>query len=165
MIIIRIVDDDGQIIDHFNEGDRIVRKASVEHLKDTQVWNIEHFYKGNLDEIRKQLEDLSVYEKSFLFTIIAYVGYTDCCIKYDNGNCIGFDDLVVLNRMGRTKTMNTINSLRQKDIIYKGSNSKGIQYFINPWLFCKGNRINSVLKTMFKNYRIKVMNGRKWGDM
>ena len=165
MIIVRIVDDDGQVVSEFNTGDRIVRKASIEHLKDTQVWDVGKFYKGNINEVRKQLESLSVYEKAFLFCIVSYIGYEDCCIKYDNGNCIGFDDLVVLNKMGRTKTANTINELRKKDIIYKGNNSKGIQYFVNPWLFCKGTRINVVLKTMFKNYRVKVMNGLKWGDI
>jgi hypothetical protein len=161
----RIVDDDGQVIGAIQEGDRIVRKATVEHLKDTEVWSIEHFYKGNMDEVRKQLESLSVYEKAFLFCIVSYVGYEDCCIKYDNGNCIGFDDLVKLSRMGRTKTLNTINELIKKDIIYKGKNSKGLQYFINPWLFCRGKRIDVVLKTMFKNYRIKVRNGVKWSEL
>jgi hypothetical protein len=161
----RIVDDDGQVIGSIREGDRIVRKATVEHLNDTEVWSIEHFYKGNMDEVRKQLESLSVYEKAFLFCIVSYVGYEDCCIKYDNGSCIGFDDLVKLCRMGRTKTLNTINELIKKDIIYKGKNSKGLQYFINPWLFCRGKRIDIVLKTMFKNYRIKVRNGIKWGEL
>jgi len=161
----RIIDDDGQVIGSIKEGDRILRKASVEHLKDTEIWSIEHFYKGNMDEVRKQLESLSVYEKAFLFCIVSYVGYEDCCIKFDNGNCIGFDDLVKLCRMGRTKTLNTINELIKKDIIYKGKNSKGLQYFINPWLFCRGKRIDVVLKTMFKNYRIKVRNGMKWSDL
>lgn len=156
---------DGEIVGAINEGDRIIRKASVDYLKDTEVWKIEHFYKGNINEIRKQLESLSIYEKAFLFAIATYVGYEDCCIKHDNGQCMGFDDLVKLCRMGRTKTMTTLNSLIKADILYKGRNSKGLQYFVNPWLFCKGNRIDKVLKTMFKNYRIKVMNGMKWGEL
>lgn len=161
----RIVDDDGVIIGMIGEGDKIIRKASVEYLQDTEIWKIEHFYKGNISEIRKQLEDLSIYEKSFLFCIATYVGYEDCCIKHDNGVCFGFDDLVKLTRMSREKTLNTINSLIRADVIYKGKNSKGLQYFVNPWLFCKGNRINTVLKTMFKNYRIKVKNEMKWSDL
>lgn len=160
-----VVDDNGEVVTQIYEGDRILRKKSVEHLSDTQIWKIDNFYKGNIEEVRKQMESLSTYEKAFLFTIVTYVGYEDCCIKHDNGNCLGFDDLVLLARMGRTKTQETINSLIKKDIMYKGRNSKGIQYFVNPWLFCKGQRIQSVLKTMFKNYRIKVMNGQKWGEI
>jgi hypothetical protein len=162
---VNVVDDNGQVVTQINEGDRILRKKSVEHLSDTHVWKIDNFYKGNIEEVRKQLESLSTYEKAFLFTIVTYIGYEDCCIKHDNGNCMGFDGLVALARMGRTKTQETINSLIKKDIMYKGRNSKGIQYFVNPWLFCKGQRIQNVLKTMFKNYRIKVMNGQKWGEI
>lgn len=156
---------DGKVIGSIDEGDRILRKASIEYLKDTEVWYISHFYKGNIDEVRKQLESLSTYEKAFLFCIATYVGYEDCCIKYDNGNCMGFDDLVKLTRLSREKTLSTINDLRKKDILYKGNNSKGLQYFVNPWLFCKGSRIQNVLKTMFKNYRVKVMGDRKWGEL
>jgi hypothetical protein len=160
-----VIDEHGEILTSLNPGDRILRNKSVEYLSDTQIWNIKKFYKGNIEELRKQLESLSTYEKAFLFTIVTYVGYTDCCIKYDNGNCIGFDDLVGLTRMGRSKTNETINSLVKKDIVYKGRNSKGLQYFVNPWLFYKGNNINNVLKTMFKNYRVKVMGDKKWGDL
>ena len=78
---------------------------------------------------------------------------------------MGFEDLVTLNKMGRTKTNETINSLIKKDIIFKGKNSQGVQYFVNPWLFCRDNSINNVLQTMFKSYRIKVMGGLKWGEI
>ena len=57
-----------------------------------------------------------------------------------------------------------INGLIEKDILYKGRNSRNVQYFANPWLFCKGNRINKVLKTMFKNYEIRTMDKTKWKD-
>lgn len=161
----KIVDEQGEILGTLNVGDKILRKQSIEHIKDTQVWVIQHFYKGNIDEVRKQLESLSTYEKAFLFTVITYVGYEDCCLKHDNGICLGFDDLVAMAKMGRSKVQETINLLIKKDILYKGRNSKGLQYFVNPWLFCKGTRIDKVLKTMFKNYRVKIRGGQKWGTM
>jgi len=60
----------GEEVNTLNDGDRIVRKKSIDSLKSIQVWNIKHFYKGNINEIRKQLEALSVYEKAFLFAIV-----------------------------------------------------------------------------------------------
>jgi hypothetical protein len=72
--------------------------------------------------------------------------------------------LVEITGLSRGAVYDAINSLIRKDIIYKGRNSKNRQYFVNPWLFCKGNRINKVLKTMFKNYRIRVLGGVKWKD-
>jgi hypothetical protein len=163
--------DTGEITDEIYEGDRvrIIRKESLDYLVNTQSdfqeWHIENFYKANAPELRKIMQDLSVYEKAFIFAMATYVGYDDCCIKYPNGNDIGTEDLIKLTGFGRTKLFETIESLVKKDVIYKGKNSHGRQYFINPWLFCKGNRINVVLKAMFKNYRIRIRGGVKWKDI
>jgi DNA-binding MarR family transcriptional regulator len=161
----RIIDDDGQIIGEINEGDRILRAESLEYLENYQIWKIEHFYKGNTEELRKMFKCLSTSEKAFLFCMAVYVGYEDCCLKHDNGNELSFDDMVEISGMSRSTVSEVLNSLIKKDIIYRGKNSRTRQYFINPWLFCKGQRINKVLRTMFKNYRVKVMGGQKWGDI
>jgi DNA-binding MarR family transcriptional regulator len=62
-----IIDDNGQIIGHLKEGDRILRKESIEYLENYQVWKLEHFYKGNTAELRKMFQILSTPEKAFLF--------------------------------------------------------------------------------------------------
>lgn len=161
----------GELIE-FRTGDRIVRKASLEAYsrlkeqnKEYQEWKIEHFYKGNIEEIRKTMQNLDVYEKAFLYSIATYIGYEDCCLKYDNGIELKFDSLVEISGISKGKLSSVISSLVEKDILYKGKNSNTMQYFVNPWLFCKGNRINKVLKTMFKNYKIQVFNGTKWKDL
>lgn len=115
--------------------------------------------------MRKIMKELDVYEKAFLFSVAPYVGYEDCCLKYDNGIELKFDTLVNITGISKGKLSSVINSLVEKDILYKGKNSNSTQYFVNPWLFCKGNRINKVLKTMFKNYQIQVFNGTKWKDI
>jgi len=131
-----------------------------------QEWKIEHFYRGNIEEICKVMKDLDVYEKAFLFSIAPYVGYEDCCLKYpSNGIELKFETLVDISGISRSKLSTVIASLVEKDILYKGKNSKTTQYFVNPWLFCKGNRINKVLKTMFKNYQIQVKDGTRWKDL
>lgn len=112
------------------------------------------------------MKDLDVYEKAFLFSIAPYVGYEDCCLKYpSNGIELKFETLVDISGISRSKLSTVIASLVGKDILYKGKNSKTTQYFVNPWLFCKGNRINKVLKTMFKNYQIQVKDGTRWKDL
>ena len=154
----------GEILNELNEGDRIVRKKSLEYLANMNTWKIEHFYKGHIGEIRSILSELNRNERAFLFSIASYVGYEDCCLKHDNGNELKFSDLIKLSGMAKSLTSEVVNSLIKKDILYKGKNSKNIQYFINPWIFCKGQRINNVLKTMFKNYRVRVVN-KKWKDI
>lgn len=155
------------------EGDRIIRKASIdaysrikEKNKQYQEWKMEHFFKGNTEELCKIMKSLDIYEKAFLFSIAPYIGYEDCCLKHpSNGIELKFDSLVEISGISKGKLSTVIASLVEKDILYKGKNSKNIQYFVNPWLFCKGNRINKVLKTMFKNYEIQVLESTKWKDL
>jgi hypothetical protein len=162
----KIVIDDktGEKITELNPGDRIIRGKSIDYLNTTQEWKMEHFYKGNLEEIKRWMKDLVPNEKAILFTISPYVGYEDCCLKHLNGDMIAFDDIVELSCLSRGTASVVINSLIEKDILYKGKNGKERQYFVNPWLFCKGNRVNRVLKTMFRNYRIRVI-GKLWKDI
>ena len=101
----------------------------------------------------------------FFFAICSICGYDDCCLKFPNGTDITSKHLIEITGLSNGAVHDTINSLVKKDIIYKGKNSKNRQYFINPWLFCKGNRINKVLKTMFKNYNIRIYGGTKWKDL
>lgn len=154
----------GKEIDAIYAGDRVVRKESIDYLKSVDEWKIENFYKGHIKELEKWMKELSNVEKAFLFSIVPYISYNDCHLAYGNGVDIGTEDLVEISGLSRGAVYEAINSLIKKDIIYKGRNSKNRQYFVNPWLFAKGSRINKVLKTMFKNYRIRVLGGVRWKD-
>lgn len=162
----------GEISTDLYAGDRIVRASSkksykkkVEIPKECETWNLEEFYKANILEMRLLMKDLSQAEKAFLFSIAPYVSFDDCHLQYGNGLDIGTEELIKITNLSRGLVYQTIESLVKKDILYKGRNSKSRQYFVNPWLFCKGNRINKVLKTMFKNYKIRVLDGKKWKDI
>ena len=130
----------------------------------SEDWTLDYFYKGNISEIRAIMQELDTYEKAFLYSIAPFVSYEDCCIKYDNGKELTFDALSEISGISTGKLSKVIKSLIDKDILYKGKNSKNTQYFVNPWLFSKGNRINKVLKTMFKNYKIRTL-GLRWKEL
>jgi hypothetical protein len=168
-----IVSKEGEIIGELYAGDRIIRgkeeikkKLSPEDKKNNlDIWKIEHFYKGNVNEIMLLIKDLSAYEKAFLFSVAPYIGFDDCCIKHANNKSADFEALISLTGISKGKLSEVINSLRTKDVIYKGLNSKGTQYFVNPWIFCKGSRINKVLKKMFENYQIRIFDKKRWKDI
>ena len=167
-VVSYIVDaETGEACNEIREGDRhrVVRKESIDYLSQHQDWKMEHFYKGHTDEIRKLMRELSTNEKAFLFSVVVYVGYEDCCIKHPNGKDITTSDLMEITGLGKSYFYETVNGLIKKDIIYKGKNSKNRQYFVNPWLFCKGNRINKVLKTMFKNYKVRICGNIPWKNL
>jgi len=177
-IVGRATNLDGEITHQLRQGDRIISGNSLNNYKtkkireaealksgDKQEWNLEHFFKGHIPEIRGLMKSLSVFDKAFLFSIATYVGYEDCCLKYDNGRVLDFEALIDISGMSRGKLSQVLSGLIKADIIYKGNNSKGMQYFVNPWIYCKGVRINAVLKTMFKNYHVRVLNGKTWGSV
>ena len=160
-----VLENSGEVLTEMKAGDMIVRKRSVEYLESVKVWKIDHFYKGNLREIAKWMKELSPHEKALLFTVSPYVGYEDCCLKKENGDMFRFKDMVEQSCMSRATVAKSLGGLIAKDILYLGKNSKGRQYFMNPWLFSRGHRINNILKTMFSNYRIKVCQNVKWGSL
>lgn len=166
----------GEITTEIYEGDSIRRKESREtYIRHEQertekkpsemlVWNMSNFMKMNVAEVRLWMDDLSQAEKSFLFSIVPCVSYDDCHLEID-GRDIGTEDLINITKLSRGLVYETIRTLTQKDILYRGKNSKNRQYFVNPWIFCKGNMINKVLKTMFKNYKIRILGGKQWEDV
>lgn len=176
-IVASVVDPDtGEIIDTISAGDRIVRKESSDsyrknikkHLKEEptyQRWDLDDFYRANISELTLLMDDLSQFEKAFLFSISPYVSYEESALKYKNNADIGTEHLIKITGMSRTTVYKTIDSLIKKDIIYRGMNSRSRQYFVNPWIFSKGSRINKVLKIMFGNYEIRLLGNKKWKDI
>jgi DNA-binding MarR family transcriptional regulator len=154
----------GEKVSQLNEGDRILRKQSLDRLENYQTWNIKHFYKGNIEELKELNKELTISEAGFLFKMIPYINYSDCLICHANGRDINQQDLCDITGLSRTRVHEIIKDLIDKDVLYKGKNSKSLQYFVNPWLFARGNTINKVLKSMFKNYKIKVLNV-KWKNL
>lgn len=152
-------------VTELNAGDRIMRKKSIEHLSEYETWSMKHFYKGNSTELRKLMPELSIYEKGILFSILPYIDYKSCVLSHQNGIDLSLGDIEKKSAVGRKKCGETVAMLIKKDILYRGKNSKGTQYFVNPWLFVKGNEIEVVLKTMFKNYKIKIHGNVKWKDL
>ena len=179
----KIIDSDGVILAEEKNGDRIkyVKAKSIEAYEEIKkakaikkqqeidegkfVWRFDGFFIGNIKEIEKILPSLDVYEKAFLYSMASYVGYEDCCLKYSNGKELDMDSMADISGISKRKLQDVVQGLIKKNILYRGKNSKTYQYFVNPWIFCKGNTINRVLKTMFKNYRIQTRDGVMWKDL
>ena len=172
MAIVMVDTETGEIVNEVYKGDRVIRKASIDHLKkpkeelpeDQTKWEMEQFYKGSIKELKLVSKQLTNAEVGFLFRVIPYISYIDCCIKHPNGKPIAIKGLTGITNTSRQSVSKTINSLVSKDILYKGRNSKEFQYYVNPWLFVRGNITNKILKNMFRNYYIHTK-GKKWKDL
>lgn len=123
------------------------------------------FVKGGTEELKLVLKELDVYEKAFVLSLMPYVGYEDCAIKKGNGSPLGMKDFEDVSGISLRKIYDILNELKNKCIIYKGKTGSEVQYFMNPWLFYKGNKLNKVLKYMFRNYKVRSKNMKCWKDI
>lgn len=168
-----------QRIEIFDEGDMHIKKASRDSyrrnkqlIKSKKIeesdkyisWDLKHYAKTNTDELRLLLPKLSKNEKIVILSILPYVGYDDCILKYSNGKELNVESISKISGLSISTVEDVVESLRHKDILYKGKNSRNVQYFVNPWICSRGNRINKVLKTMFKNYKIRTL-GVRWREL
>lgn len=156
----------GEVVQTALEGDtvRIIRRGTKAYLESQQKWDTESFFKGYVVELRKVLPSLAHSEKALLISIAPYVSYYDCHLQYSNGRDIGIRAIVDITGYSKKTVVKILASLVDKDILYRGKNSKNHQWFVNPWLVSRGSVVNPVLKAMFKNYYIRTKDC-KWKDL
>lgn len=158
----------GEVINREGDRVRVIRKESLDAFNNKKVWGKEQFTKAYNSELRKVLPMLSKREKALLMSIAPYISYHDCHLEWSNGKDIDFNAIARISDYSRNTTKATLAELKSRDIIYEGENSQNDQWFVNPWLFSRGNTINKVLQTMFKNYKIQSKGGVRWeklGDL
>ena len=147
-----IVDEGGEFVGELRDGDRILRKESVEKLEGQEPWSFRSFAVMNTDEMQKVVAELDRNEKAVFCVLIPYVQYATCLLAYSNGRCITSGDMAELTGFSRHTAEAALCGLVKKNILCKVRNSKEVQWYINPYLVCKGRVINKTLKTMFRNY-------------
>lgn len=168
-----VISSDGEILQELNKGDKVVRANSIESYKraqlkkylknineDTEIWSVPYFTKINVPELRLTLDMLDAGERIFLLSILPYVGYGDCLLRYDNGKELNFETLIKITKINERKLRGVITSLIDKQIVYKEKYGRNTRYYINPWLFYKGSNINKNLRDKFFGYEIKNLKKR-----
>lgn len=178
-----VVDKNGEIREEFNgkrivglnDGDRVIRRASVEFLKAREEGKRKYtlekasgyinclsdtFVKVNDFELECIVEGLDVYEKAMLMTVLPYVRY-DCSVKRLNGRAVKMKELVKLSGMSQRKAYLVLESLIDKCIVCK----RGEAYYVNPWLFFRGNKIDKSLKDMFGDYLVRCRDMTPWREL
>lgn len=162
-----IDEESGEIVGKLAQGDRVIRAQSLEYLgrKYTSDLRKRKFVRMDEDEGRLIVKELSANERAVLFQLQYYVAYESGLICYPNGKDICFSDIIEMTGLSRRTAAQVLESLVAKDILYKGRNSRKVQYYMNPWIASKGVMPNKTLKEMFGNYRIRSRDGVMWKDL
>jgi len=152
-----IISEHGEILDQLNEGDRILRKKSIEYLN--SQFDVGCFVKVPVDELKLLLPELSKNEKAFLMDISPYVGYCDCKLRYPNTNRdLTGKHLEQITGLSRTSLYRVLKGLTEKHIIHG-------EYHINPWVLNRGNEFDVKVREWFGDYKVRSLGGVTWREV
>lgn len=148
-----------------SEGDsvRLIHKTAQNVEFDTLPFD--SFIKLNGEEVKYLTVELTNAQLSFMLSLLPYLSYLDNCIKDGHGSPLSVAQIGERIGISRKTVNRLVNELIEEDLLCKAKNSAEFQLFMNPWFAGKGNRCNRVLSTMFRNYRVRSMGGKRWKNL
>lgn len=139
-----------------NEGDRIVRKKSIEYLKNTdELQKTEMYVKFFLKSASVLArEKMSSTAMSVCLEMLQYIRYDTGYLAYENGIKLTLED--IKNKCGfisSASVVRAIDELVDKKIFARVKTGKENNYLVNPYIFMRGARVNKTLSKTFETSR------------
>lgn len=75
-----------------------------------------------------------------------------------NGDAMNNDDIQEATGTSKKSVAKYMNELVESKVLFRGTTGNSYKYFANPYIYCKGNRINDTLEEMFKGYPTRLKN-------
>jgi hypothetical protein len=141
----------GEIISELNEGDRIVRKASIDKYNSTMSFNKDEPFVKVFSNVLFELSDkLSGKESLFLYYLLQYVNFEDGILER-NKEILTKEMIIEETKQSERNIERLIAGLIEKEVIGKHrTGTKKVAYTINPFIFMKGKRIDLTLYELYK---------------
>lgn len=141
-----IVNEDGEVLQELQPGDRILSGNSVKYLTNTVIMK-NRFIKVN---------DLILYELSskadFINKLLKYISYTDGVLRYSNGKYVLPSNLEKHLHISVRTIQRKFKELMDEDVIHKCKSYNGSFFYVfNPYIAMRGKRITKELYEEFKN--------------
>lgn len=154
-----IIDQDtGVVVGRLEEGDRIVRKESVEHLnKFDQVEYPQYSKLRKMTSRVLNVCNLSGAETIIFLTLAEAADYKTQIAKHDNGKMITRDALKDILDMNYQTVKRSISKLIKHGLIVEANTEFGRVFIVNPFLICKGNKTYKTVTELFKE--------KKWSNI
>ena len=148
-----IVKDDGEVVDVIEDedilvkmkhGDRIIRKESIDGLKDTKE------IKKRFIKVNDQATSMLSKHGKYICLLLKYVGYGDGILRFNNGIYLSNKSISKIFGINERNTVNVLNDLIREDVIHKHKEKSKNYYTFNPWIASKGKRVSIDLYNEFK---------------
>jgi hypothetical protein len=151
---LRLVDANGEVVGTYDPGDRIVRKESIEFLCDTMEWGKGRpFIKVFIDYFPKVAEELSGGAVGLMSVLATYIAYrSNLLCNRSSNNPLSNKDVEDITGLSKTSVTKYMDELVDAKVLFRGKTGNSYQYYANPYVYCRGSKINKTLEAMFKNY-------------
>jgi len=100
--------------------------------------------------------NLTSSEYAVLLIGVINLNYETGGIYFKNKNFLVAKDFIRLTELGKTSVTGAIDSLVKKELFCKNKVGITYQLFCNPFVFCKGGKINPTLKKIFENTKWNI---------
>lgn len=148
------------------QGDRIYRKKSDDYLKNTvEILANEPYTKAYHKVMFAVSNGLTGTELQMVYTLLPFLSYESGMLKHgNNGQPLTRSYISVYTGLSLKTVDRIMAGLKEKQVIGRNVVGREVQYFMNPWLFMRGKRINKTLHDMFKNSHWAKVYDTKRGD-
>lgn len=165
-----LIDECGVVLNTIGEDDkvRIMRKETLDFIKgendkieiNADV-NFIKLYTNTLKDLIN--EDLTSADLKVILVCLENLRYESGAVAFENtGNFLNQQDIVKISELTKMTVYRSIERLVDKKILHKGVTGKEYQFFMNPFIFMKGVKVNKTLYSMFaKSKWNKVANKNK----
>lgn len=151
---LRLVDTNGEVVGEVREGDRILRKESSKHLEQTIPWGKGWSFVKVFDNYSPQLSlSLSGGAVGVMYTLSHYVAYlSNLLCNRSSNNPLNNEDIEKITGHSKPTVVKIMDELVANKVLARVKVGRSYQYYANPYIYCRGTRINKTLEAMFKYY-------------
>lgn len=140
----------GEKLTELYEGDRILRKQTAEYLADTvELLPNETYVRLYSRPMFELAKTLTGAEMQFVYYLLSYLSYESGMLRQKNGKPLDRDRMCRDTGLSARSVDRMLASLKEKQVIGRNVTGREVQYFMNPYLFMRGKRVNKTLHAMF----------------
>lgn len=144
----------GEKIDELRPGDRLLRGKTAEYLADTvELLPNSIYIKAFIRPMAVLADALTGAEMNLVYYCLQFLSYESGMLKNKNGQPLARTNISKTMDLSIQSIDRLLQGLKEKQVMGRNVVGREVQYFMNPWLFMRGKRINKTLYDMFKNSR------------
>ena len=142
----------GEILGNLDEGDRILKKKSLDHLADTITIPKEETFKKMYDQSIRAVIDckLSGADYAIMLYMASNLRYQSNAVQHPNGRLITRETLTSEMGLNKETVKRAIRSLISQGIIVEVDSTVGKVFVVNPYIFNVGDKISKTMHDLFK---------------